>query len=179
MDIISLFLWSLAESVIFPIPPDPLLMALVLKSPGLGLLLGIITTLGSLCGAALGYLIGVGGGRPLLYRFAKGPKLEKVERLFNKYDLWAIAVAGLTPLPYKLFTLSAGVFELSFTKFLAVSLVSRGLRFITLGLLVSWFGPQMVEWIKEYFDVVTIAGVVIIGLGIYGYHLLKAGTTRD
>ena len=161
--LLGLFLWAMAESIFFPVPPDALLMGLAIQSPRYALLYGLIVTFGSVIGAFIGYVIGLSGGRPLLERFVKVEQLTKVQRMFQDYDVWAIIIAGVTPIPYKVFAISAGVFHLSILRFLVASFIGRGLRFMLEALLILLYGPRILEWVFDYFDVVTLG---IVGSGI-------------
>src|SRR5690606_27734878 len=116
----SLFWLSFVESIFFPIPPDVVLLPLSALRPDGAPLYGLLATVGSVSGAAIGYAFGLWGGRPLLQRFVSGERIHQVETLFQRYDGWAIGIAGFTPIPYKVFTLAAGVFRLSIPRFLIV-----------------------------------------------------------
>lgn len=110
-----LFIWSFAESSFFPIPPDPVMWALVMVNPELWWLYALVTTIASVLGALFGYFIGDKAGRPILKRFVKGTeeekeaKMDKVESLFREYENMAILIAALTPIPYKIFTIMGGI----------------------------------------------------------------------
>src|SRR5690625_2339795 len=120
---------SFIEAIFLPIPPDVMLIPMVLLEPENALRFALLTTAASVAGASVGYTVGLRGGRPLLQRFAKGPTVKQVESLFQRHEFWAIVIAGFLPLPYKLFALSAGVFNLDLKRFLAASLLGRGARF--------------------------------------------------
>src|SRR5690606_16339689 len=88
----------------------------------------------------------------------------RVQGLYDRYDFWAVFIAGLTPIPYKVFTLSAGVFSVSFPVFVLASVMSRGLRFFALASLIHWFGPPIARFIDRYFDWLAVAfGVLLVG----------------
>ncbi len=161
--IFGLFLWAMAESIFFPVPPDALLMGLVIHSPRYALWYGLLVTLGSVIGALIGYVIGLLGGRPLLERFVRVERLVKVQKMFQDHDVWAIIIAGVTPIPYKVFAISAGVFRLSVSRFLVASFIGRGLRFMLEAFLVQLYGPRILEWVTNYFDVMTLG---IVGASI-------------
>jgi membrane protein YqaA with SNARE-associated domain len=172
---IALGALSFAESSFFPIPPDPLLLALCLGSPRRALFFGAICTLGSVLGGIAGYMIGwfvwdaVGG-----FFFANVPGVTPeafatVQNLFHRYDFWAVFLAGFTPLPYKVFTLASGVFQIAFPIFIVASTLSRGARFFILAGLVYFFGAPIQGFIDRHFDrlawafgVLLIAGFLVL-----------------
>jgi len=168
----GLFLLSFAESSFFPVPPDVLLIALALIKPETGFYLAAITTLGSVLGAIFGYFIGLKGGRPLLERFISKERILFVHDYFNKYEAWAIGIAGFTPIPYKIFTISAGVFYINFTKFVLVSILARGGRFFLVGGVIFLFGPAIKISIEKHFNLFTIALILLIILGFAAIKLL-------
>lgn len=161
----ALFFIAVAESSVFPIPPDVLLIALGVANPERAIWFGVVCTAGSVLGGMLGYLIGLLGGRPVLYRLFNQAKVARVEAIYNRYDAWATAIAGLTPIPYKVFTIAGGVFKIRFKVFVLASLGSRGLRFLTEGVLLSLFGAQVATFLKKYFDLAALALVVVGVLG--------------
>ena len=161
----GLFLLAFAESSFFPVPPDVLLIALALMSPEMSFSLAAICTLGSVLGAAFGYFIGIKGGRPLLERLVSHEKISLVHDYFNKYEAWAIGIAGFTPIPYKIFTISAGVFYINFTRFMLISILSRGGRFFLVGGVIYFFGPTIKVYIDKYFNIFSIGIVVLVVLG--------------
>jgi membrane protein YqaA with SNARE-associated domain len=158
----ALFFLAFAESSFFPIPPDVLLIPLCLGDPSRALWFALVCSLGSVLGGAAGYGIGFYGGRPLLHRFFAPEKLLAVERYFERYNAWAIGIAGLTPLPYKLFTLSGGAFAINFRVFLVASVLSRSLRFFAVAGLIYWFGEPIGAFIEKYFELLSVAFVVLL-----------------
>lgn len=158
----ALFALAFAESSFFPIPPDVLMMALAAVRPSHSLWLATLTTIASVLGGAFGYWIGIKGGRPLLFRWFKAEKIKVVENFYQRWDVWAVGAAGLTPLPYKLFTISAGVFDLNFPRFMLASVISRGLRFFTVATFFYFFGPQIKSFVEEYFSLLTVAFFVLL-----------------
>ena len=159
---LGLFLVSFAESSFFPIPPEALLLPLSLAQPSNALLYGIVVTLASVSGGIAGYYLGIKGGRPLLLKIASTQKVAQVESLFRKYDAWAIGIAALTPIPYKVFTITSGIFAINLRKFVIASLIGRGARFLTEGLLISLYGPQIVTFLKRNFEWLTIAVALLV-----------------
>ncbi len=165
-----LFALAFAESSFFPVPPDILLVALGVADPEAALLYGLICTAGSVLGGAAGYGIGLGGGRPLLYRFFSERKIHAVERLYDRYNAWATGIAGLTPIPYKVFTIGGGAFKIDFKVFMLASLGSRGLRFMAEAVLLFFFGAPIRTFLFDYFNWISLAFVVLLVGGFWTVH---------
>lgn len=160
----ALGLIAFAESSFFPIPPDVLLIALALGRPDLAFWYAAVSTAGSVVGGAAGYAIGYWGGKPVIERFFGRSKVDLVHGLFQKYEAWAVGIAGFTPIPYKVFTIGAGVFYVNFRVFMLASVVSRGARFFLVATLLFIFGPPIRQFIERYFEWLTVLLVVgIIG----------------
>lgn len=172
----ALFVLAFAESSFFPIPPDPLLIALALGSPRRGFYFAALAAVGSVAGGVVGYAIGWGVWAAVQeYFFAYVPGVspeafERVGRLYDRWDFAAIFAAGFTPIPYKVFTLSAGAFNISFGVFVFASVLSRGARFFLLGGLVYFFGPGIQRFIDRYFDRLAW---LFLALLIGGFLLIK------
>jgi membrane protein YqaA with SNARE-associated domain len=164
------------ESSVFPIPPDPLLVALALGKPRRAFWFATICAVGSVLGGIMGYLIGWGLWAVVqdhFFRFVPGvtPEVfETVRDLYDRWDFWAVFVAGFTPLPYKVFTLAAGVFKISFPIFVFASITSRSARFFLLAGLIHFFGPGIQGFIDRYFDrLVWLFFALLIG----GFLLIR------
>ena len=171
--IVLLALAAFSESVIFPIPPDPLLIAVGVASPGSAIWVAALVTIASVSGAFIGHWLGRRVGRPLLSRLVSESKVERAEALFNKFGVWAILVAAFTPIPYKVFTILAGIMNLPLRPFVLASLIGRGARFMTIGVLVFLFGEEIQEFIEGNFELLTIAagvGLVVVVAGYLGYR---------
>jgi len=166
----GLFAMSFAESSFFPIPPDILLIALAVTTPKAALFLAMIATVGSVLGAIFGYFMGLKGGRPILRKFVSAEKIALVENYYKKYDVWAVGIAGFTPIPYKIFTISAGVFSLNFTRFLIVSIISRGGRFFLVGGAIYIFGEKISRLIERYANIISVAFIVLL---VGGFYIVK------
>lgn len=166
----GLFVWSFIESIIFPIPTDVLLIGLALQSPPSAIWLALVTSIGSVCGAAFGYLLGYKAGRPLLIRLVSPELIEKIEVLFGRYEGWAIGIAGFTPIPYKVFTIGAGVFHINFKIFMIASIISRSARFMAEGILLYFFGETAWYFITNYFELATVLVILLI---ILVYFIFK------
>ncbi len=171
----ALFGLAFAESSFFPIPPDVLLIALGLSKPSGIWFFAILCTIGSALGGAFGYWIGRWGGRPLLNKFVSQDTIHHVESQFQRYDVWAVFIAGFTPIPYKVFTIASGVFYLNFWRFFVVSVLSRGARFFLVSWAVWFFGDQAKVFLKEYMDWISIGFVVLL---FAGFGVIKLFTKR-
>ena len=162
----ALFAIAFAESSFFPIPPDILLIALAVSIPSRAFRFALITTVGSVSGGCLGYLIGHEFfstlGEPIIRLYSAEAHYESISDLYRRYDAFAVAVAGLTPIPYKIATLTAGFFDVSFPRFLLASAVSRSLRFFLIGGLIWTFGPKVRAFIERYFETLLIITLVML-----------------
>lgn len=166
----ALFVLAFAESSFFPIPPDILLIAMAILMPEMAFKLALICAVGSVLGGMFGYLIGWVGGRPLLHKLFSESKIQVVKKAFEKYEVWAIAVAGFTPIPYKIFTLSAGAFEIPFRPFALVSAVSRSARFFLVAGAIYLWGDSVKHLLEKYFNWFSIIFMVLL---IGGFVLIK------
>jgi membrane protein YqaA with SNARE-associated domain len=173
--VVALFLLAFAESSFFPIPPDILLIVMALNNPDQALFYALICTLGSALGGAAGYGIGIAGGRPLLKRFVSKEKISMVHNYFEKYEAWAIGIAGFTPIPYKIFTISAGAFYIDFIKFVLVSFLSRGARFFLVAGLIAFFGEYITGFINRYLNILSVLFVVLL---VGGFVVVKKMSSR-
>ena len=171
--VLILAITSFSESIFFPIPPDPLMLGIGLLQPKLAIWLGILVTITSVLGALVGYWIGNTLGQSLLCRIFPRNKIRKVEDMFHKYGGLAIFISAFTPLPYKLFAISAGALKFNRRKFVMASLIGRGTRFITLGILIYLFGEPIQKFITGNFEVITaIFSFTLITL-VIAYAFIK------
>ncbi len=165
----ALFLLSFAEASFFPIPPDVLLIALCVAKPPKAFKYALLCSVGSLLGGCLGYLIGygfmAGVGQKIVNVYGFADKVDYIQSLYQQYDAWAVGIAGFTPIPYKVFTIAAGMFKINFAVFVLASLVSRSARFFLVGGLIFKFGPGIQSTIDRYFDKLALAFVVLLVLG--------------
>jgi len=171
----ALFVFAFAESSFFPIPPDVLLIPLCLGDPSRAFWFAFVCSAGSVLGGAVGYGIGYWGGRPLVHRLFPEEKVVAVERLYDRWNAWATGIAGLTPLPYKLFTISGGACAINFRVFLLASVVSRSLRFFGVAALLYFYGEPIRSFIEKYLNVLSIAFVVLL---LAGFWLVGHGLGR-
>ena len=172
----ALALFAFAEAFFFPIPPDPLLVALCLARPGRAFHFAAVATVASLLGGVVGYGIGAGAWHlmeGIFFTYVPGVTPEafaSVDELYTQYGFRAIFVAGLTPIPYKVFTLSSGVFGIALPVFLGASVLSRGLRFFVVGALIHRFGDSIRDFIDRHFNWLTwvFAALLILGFAAIG-----------
>ncbi|MCB2148297.1 MAG: DedA family protein [Deltaproteobacteria bacterium] len=162
----ALFLLAFAESSFFPIPPDVLLIALCVARPDKSLKYALVCSIGSIIGGCLGYLIGwqfmASVGSRIVDFYGLTDKVAYIETLYNTYDAWAVGIAGFTPIPYKVFTIAAGMFKINFTVFVLASLVSRSARFFLVGGLIYLFGPRIQRFIDRYFNLLAVTFTVLL-----------------
>ncbi len=146
---------SFAESSFFPVPPDVMLMPMSLAQPKRAVFFATLTTLMSVLGGMLGYLIGLWAFEfiePWLFQSHYGEKYELARIWFAEWGFWAIFLAGFSPIPYKIFTITAGVVSMAFLPFLLASFIGRGARFYLVALLMSWGGERMEHILRQWVD---------------------------
>lgn len=146
---------SFAESSFFPIPPDVMLLPMAVARPERALWFALITTVASVAGALLGYVIGavlLEAVMPLIE--AAGMRAEYREAVvwFERWGLWVMLLAGFTPLPFKLFTVAGGALALPLAPFLAGSFVGRGLRFVLVAGIAGMLGPKVEPWVRRWIE---------------------------
>lgn len=173
----ALGFFSAIEAIFFPVPVDPLLLAMGTAKPRRAIWFGLVATFFSVLGGFLGYLLGywfwdVTQEFFLTYVFSV-EKFDLVMAKFNENAFMAIFLAGLTPIPYKVFTVAAGVAHLDLAAFFLGSALGRSLRFLLIGTLLFFFGPQIRTYVEKYFERLTlVAGVVLVVL-VALYRLLR------
>ena len=146
---------SFAESSFFPIPPDVMLMPMVMAKPQRWWQLALLTTIMSVLGGMAGYLIGSLAYewlQPHLLAWGYGARVAQVQDWFDRWGVWAILVAGFSPIPYKIFTISAGMASMPLIPFIFASIIGRGARFFLVSALLAWLGPKMEQHILRYIE---------------------------
>ncbi|HBK08776.1 MAG TPA: cytochrome B [Acetobacteraceae bacterium] len=166
-----LALIAFAESSFFPIPPDALLVPMALAKPRSAWKFAAICTAASVCGGALGYLIGFAVfdqvAQPLLRLYGYGASYAAFQAKFQEYGLWIILIKGLTPIPYKIVTIAAGAARFDFVLFMLASAATRGARFFLVATLLHFFGDSVRVFIERRLTLVTSA----LAVGIVGGFL--------
>lgn len=174
--VLALFVLAFAESSFFPVPPDVLLIALCIGATAKSFRFAAVCLAGSVLGAMAGYAIG-----SLAWQTSAGEftalanfffdhvfsleQFNEVKVLYDKYDFWIVFTAGFTPLPYKLITITGGLFAINFPMFVVASIISRGLRFFLFAALIWKFGAPIKAFIDKYFNILAILfTVLLIGL---------------
>lgn len=167
--LLALFILAFAESSFFPIPPDVLLIACCLGLPlhsKRAFKFAFICTAGSILGAIAGYGIGhyawdVANSWFIPAVFSQA-SFDSAEQLYDQYNFWIVFTAGFTPIPYKLITITAGVFNINFIMFLIASIIARGARFFLIAWLIERFGPSIKSFIDKYFNLLAISFTVLL-----------------
>ncbi len=158
---------SFAEASFFPIPPDVFLATIIAsKQRQKWLYYSIITTVASVAGGMFGYVIGMwffgSFGKPLISFYGLEGSVNIVRELFVDNAFWAVFIAGFTPIPYKVFTISAGFFDVNFIIFVIASTLSRALRFLSVGYIVKVFGEDIGKFTFKYFNILTLILSVLV-----------------
>ncbi|MBP5627377.1 DedA family protein [bacterium] len=179
--LLALNLLSFSESSFFPIPPDPLLIAMSLAKPKRSLWYALWCSVSSVLGGVLGYVIGAflwSVTKDFFFTYVPGFTPEgfaTVEKLYLKYSFWCVFAAGFTPIPYKIFTIASGVFGMAFWPFIIASAVSRSARFFLVAGLIRIFGEKIKAFIDKYFNILTIAFLILL-IGCFAiFGFLKKG----
>jgi membrane protein YqaA with SNARE-associated domain len=162
----ALFWVAFAESSAFPIPPDAMLIPMVLANRAKAWVYAAYCTLGSVLGGIAGYAIGYflyeTLGQWLITAYGLGAQFEAYRAAYNDWGLWIILIKGMTPIPYKLVTIASGAAAFDFLVFLAASIVTRGLRFFLVAALLHRFGEPIRDFIERRLTLVTTAFVAFL-----------------
>lgn len=163
-----------SESVFFPIPPDVMLAPMSLAKPHKAWFYAMLTTLSSVLGGICGYMLGAYAFesyiQPLIVEWGYQGKLDLAISWFKEYGIGIVFLAGFSPIPYKIFTLSAGFLNMAFLPFIIVSTISRGMRFYLVAGLMYWGGEKMEEKLRQYIDWI---GWITIVLAIIAYFIFR------
>ena len=163
---------SIFESFIFPLPTAMLMIPMVISTPNKAVRLATITTLMSVFGAIVGYLLGYGAItaiEPWIVKMGWWDQLLAAQVEFEKYGVWAVLIGAFTPAPFKLFTVSAGMLSMSFLPFVIASLIGRAAHFYLIALLMAWAGPKMEPVVRKYIEWLGWS-IIVIAVIAYAIH---------
>lgn len=165
---------SFSESVFFPIPPDVMLAPMALSQPNRAWQFALITTIASILGGIAGYCLGYFAFEawlsPLIEQWGYAHKIDTAMQWFKDYGVWVVFLAGFSPIPYKIFTVSAGFLQMAFFPFIIASAIGRGARFFLVAGLMRWGGAAMEQKLRQY---VEILGWGVVLLAIAAYLMLR------
>lgn len=174
-------IWALAfvafiESSVFPIPPDILMIPMIIATPRRAFWIAIVATVASVAGGAFGYLIGSAFfesiGLPVLEFYGKTETFATFQARYNDYGAWAVLIAGVTPFPYKVITILSGATGLSFPVFMIASLVARALRFFLIAALLWKFGAPIRDFIERRLGLMFTLAVALLIAGFIAVRYL-------
>ena len=171
-----LALISFIEASFFPIPPDVMLIPMVLMNPSRAWFFALIATVFSVLGGIFGYLIGAFSyeqfAQPILYTLGKEAEMANFSEKYNEIGLWAVITAGVSPIPFKVITIMSGATNLNFVIFVGASLVSRGIRFFIVAGLLNFYGHEIKGFIERYLNWVFMLFVILLLCGFIGLKLI-------
>ena len=167
---------SFIEASFFPIPPDVMLIPMVLMNPSRAWLFALVATAFSVLGGVFGYTIGTFSyehiAEPLLYSLGKEAEMINFSNKYNEIGFWAVITAGISPIPYKVVTIMSGATNLNFAVFLGASIASRGLRFFVVAGLLHFYGHEIRDFIERYLNWVFMLFVILLIAGFIGFKLI-------
>jgi len=172
--LVALAVVAFMESSVFPIPPDLLLIPMILAAPSRAFLLAGICMAASVLGGMFGYWIGYSVfetvGRPVLEFYGKDAYFDEFSTRYNEWGAWAVLIAGVTPFPYKVITILSGFTGLSLPVFILASIIARGLRFFIVAALLWKFGAPIRDFIERRLGLMfTLFVILLVG----GFFLVK------
>ncbi len=172
-------MWALAgvafiESSVFPVPPDVLMIAMIVAQPSRAFVIATVATLASVAGGLAGYWIGYGAfetlGRPVLEFYGKDAYFDDFAARYNEWGAWAVLIAGITPFPYKVITIMSGVTGLSLGVFVVASLIARSVRFFIVAALLWKFGAPIRDFIERRLGLMF---TLFMGLLLGGFLVIR------
>lgn len=165
----ALFWVSFIESSFFPIPPDVMLVPMVIANRLKAWWYATVATIGSVVGGVFGYLIGYFFfeqiGQPILEFYGKAESFGEFTSWFNEWGVWILIIKGMTPFPYKVLTITAGVTHMPLIEFMVASIIARAMRFYLVAGLLYFFGEPIREFIEKRLSLVTTVFVVLLVAG--------------
>ena len=172
---VALLIFAFAEAIFFPVPADVLFIALAMASTTKSFKFALNCTIGSVLGSFVGYAVGhfawmnTNGDFTAFANFFfnnipgfSAELFNNIKALYNKYDFWVVFVGGFTPFPFKIITISSGVFDVNLFMFFLAALISRGTRFFLVAFLIKKYGPKIKVFIDKYFNKLAIAFVLVL-----------------
>src|SRR3989338_7542589 len=170
----ALFVLAFTESSFFPIPPDVLQIALSVSKPKKSFFFALISSIGSVLGGIFGYFIGFflfdSVGKLIIDALGYQPQFDAVGNLYKSYAFLAILTAAFTPIPYKVFTIAAGVWKVGLLPLITASVIGRSARFFLVATLIYMFGPKIKVFIDKYFNLLTIIFIILL---VGGFIVIK------
>lgn len=167
---------SFSEAIFFPVPPDVMLIPMGLARPGRIWRLALLCTFTSVVGAVFGYALGYYGGQPLLRWLQQSPwsaNYQQVVTLYREWDLWIIIAVGFLPIPYKIFSITAGLAALNLPVFVVASLIGRGGRFYLLMALLALGGPDLAARLRPMLGRLTLLLLLMLALLLLWFALVR------
>ncbi len=165
---------SFIESIVFPVPTAIMFAPMALARPNQALHLAFITTLFSVLGGIAAYFIGYyafdSWVMPLVEQFGWQDKIEKAQDWFETYGIWIVVIAGFSPIPYKILTLTAGAMQMAFLPFVIASIIGRAAQFFLIGGLAKWGGKEMEHKLRQYMEII---GWSVLVLGVVAYIIYQ------
>ncbi|MBG93759.1 MAG: hypothetical protein CL793_00570 [Chloroflexi bacterium] len=170
--VFALAINSFTESIFNPIPSDPLILGMAAINPGSVFWLALVATVASVAGAVVGWMGGIFFGRRVLLKIVSAEKSYQVENLFGRYGIWVVLIAAFTPIPYKVFAITAGMLRFDLRSFIVVSLIGRGARFFLLAGVLYYLGNSgLLDRMAANFTLLTVA-IVALGVAAVGVLVL-------
>lgn len=174
-------LWALAfvafiEASVFPIPPDVLMVAMIIAAPHRAFLIAGVAVLASVLGGLAGYAIGAFAfesiGRPVLETLGKADAVAAFNTRFNDLGFWSVLVAGVTPFPFKVITIMSGWTGLPLATFLITAIIARALRFFFVAALLWRYGAPIRDFIERWLGLLSVLFIILLFLGFYTVRYL-------
>lgn len=163
---------SVFEAIFFPVPTALMLIPMVVSKPNKAMRLATLATVTSVLGGLFGYLLGylaIAAVEPWIHQLGWWEKYMIARSWFDEYGIWAVAIAGFTPIPFKMFTISAGALSMALLPFLLASLLGRSAHFFLIAMLMAWAGPKMEPTVRRYIEWLGW-GVILIAIIAYVLH---------
>lgn len=174
-------LWALAfvafiEAIFFPIPPDVLMIAMIIAVPSRAFLIATVAVIASVLGGLVGYTIGAVAfealGRPMLEAIGQGEAVANFNARFNDMGFWTVLVGGVTPFPFKVITVMSGWTGLPLATFILTAILARALRFFFVAALLRRYGAPIRDFISRWLGLLSVLFVVLLFLGFYAVRFL-------